>query len=50
VQPRNGLVDRAVLAEPLVEVDRGRIDGQVVKHRTQCLAWRIAEHLARDHE
>jgi hypothetical protein len=34
VQPWNGLVDRAVVAEPLVEVNRGRIDGQVVKHRT----------------
>ena len=35
---------------PLVEVNGGRIDGEVVKHRAQCLMWPIAEHLARDHE
>ena len=35
---------------PLVEVSRGRIHGEVVQHRAQCLSWPIAEHFARDHE
>ncbi len=35
---------------PLVEVNRGRIDAEVAKHRAQCLTWPIAENLARDHE
>lgn len=35
---------------PLVEVNRGRVDGEVVKHRAQCLTWPIVEHLARDDE
>ena len=35
---------------PLAGVSRGRIDGEVVKHRAQCLARPIAEHFARDHE
>ena len=35
---------------PLVKVNRSRIDREVVKHRAQCLAWPIAEHLACDHE
>lgn len=35
---------------PLVEVSRGQIHGDVVKHRAQCLSWPIAEHFARDHE
>ena len=34
----------------LVEVNCSRIDGEVIEHRAQCLAWPIAEHLARDHE
>jgi hypothetical protein len=37
-----------VVVVPLVEVNRGRIDGEVLKHRAQCLAWSVAEHLARD--
>jgi hypothetical protein len=48
--------------EPVAEVgrDRGvlgtrspgrsRIDGEVAEHRAQCLAWPLAEYLARDHE
>jgi hypothetical protein len=39
-----------VVLIPLVEVNRGRIDGEVVKHCAQRLTWPIAEHLARDHE
>ena len=35
---------------PLAEVNRGRIDSEVAKHRAQCLTWLIAEHLAGDHE
>lgn len=35
---------------PLIQVDGGRIDGEVVKHFAQCLMWLVAEHLARDHE
>ena len=35
---------------PLVEVDCGRVDGEVAEHRAQCLTWPVAEHLARDHE
>jgi len=50
VQARYGLVNRAVVLMPLVEVNRGRIDGEVVKHRAQYLTWPVAEHLARDHE
>ena len=50
VQPRDRLVNRAVVLTPLSEVNRGRIDSEVVKHCAQCLTWPIAEHLARDHE
>jgi hypothetical protein len=50
VQARDGLVNRAVLLPPSVEIHRGRIDSEVVKHRAQRLAWAIAEDLARDHE
>ena len=50
VQARDGLVGRAVVLMPLVEVNRGRIDGEMVKHRAQRLTWLLAEHLARDHE
>jgi hypothetical protein len=50
VQARDGLVDRAVVLMPLVEVNRGRIGGEVVKYRAQRLTWPVAEHLARDHE
>jgi hypothetical protein len=35
---------------PFVEINRSRIDCEVVKHRGQRLTWLIAEHLARDHE
>ena len=35
---------------PLVEVDGGRVDGEVAEHRAQCLTWPVAEHLTRDHE
>jgi hypothetical protein len=34
----------------LVDVNPGRIDGEVVEHRAQHLTWPIAEHVARDHE
>jgi hypothetical protein len=40
----------AVVLMPLIEVNRGRIDGEVAEHRAQCLTWPVAEHLARDHE
>src|ERR1700735_1520189 len=50
MQTRDGLVDRAVVLTPPFEVNRGRIDGEVAKHRAQCLAWPIAELLARDDE
>ena len=50
VQARDGLVHRAVVVIPLVEVSRGRVDREVAEHRAQCLAWPVAEHLARDHE
>src|SRR5271169_4768184 len=50
VQARDGLVHRAVVAMPLVEVNGGRVDGEVAEHRAQCLTWPVAEHLARDHE
>jgi hypothetical protein len=50
VQARDGLVNRAVVLMPLVEVNRGRVDGEVVKHRAQRLMWAVAEHLARYHE
>ena len=50
MQTRDGLVDRAVVLTLPFKVNRGRIDGEVVKHRAQCLTWPIAEHLARDHE
>jgi hypothetical protein len=50
MQARDGLVDRAVVLTPPFEVNRCRIDGEVVEHRAQCLTWPIAEHLARDHE
>jgi len=33
VQARDGLVNRAVVVIPLVEVNGGRIDGDVVKDR-----------------
>ena len=39
-----------MILEALVEVNRGRIDSEVVKDLAQCLTWPIAEHLARDHE
>ena len=39
-----------MILKPLVEVNRGRIDAEVVQHRAQCLTWPIAEHLARDDE
>jgi hypothetical protein len=35
MQARDGLVDRAVVLTPLVEVNRGRIDGEVLKHRAR---------------
>jgi hypothetical protein len=35
MQARNGLVDRAVVLPLPVQVHRGRIDGEVVKHRAQ---------------
>jgi hypothetical protein len=50
VQARDWLVDRAVVVMPLVEANCGRIDGEVLEHRAQCLAWPIAEHLGCDHE
>lgn len=50
VQARDGLVDRAVVLMPLVGVNRGRIDSEVVKHGVQYLTRPVAEHLARDHE
>ena len=50
MQAGDGFVSRAVVLTPLVEVNRSRIDGEVVKHCAQCLTWPIAEHLARDHE
>jgi len=50
MQTRDGLVDRAVILTPPFEVNRCRIDGEVVKHRAQCLMWPITEHLAPDHE
>jgi DNA invertase Pin-like site-specific DNA recombinase len=50
VQARDWLVDRAVVVMPLVEVNCGRIDGGVLEHHAQCLAWPIAEHLGCDHE
>jgi hypothetical protein len=50
VQSRDWLVQRSVVAMPLVKVNRGRIGPDVVEHRAQRLAWPIAEHLARDHD
>ncbi len=50
VQARDGLVHRAVVLIPLVEVNCGWIDSEVVKHRAQRLTGPVAEHLARDHE
>ncbi len=50
VQARNWLVHRAMVAMPLVKVDCGWINGEVVEHRAQRFTWPIAEHLARDHE
>jgi hypothetical protein len=50
VQARDGLVNRAMVLPPSVEIHRGRIDSEVVKHRAQRLTWAIAEDLARDHE
>ena len=49
MQAWDWLVQRAVVAMPLVKVNRSRIDADVVEHRAQRLAWVIAEHLARDH-
>jgi hypothetical protein len=49
VQARDWLVQRAVVAMPLVKVNRSRIDADVVEHRAQRLAGAIAEHFARDH-
>jgi hypothetical protein len=50
VQARDGLVHRAVIAMPFVEVSCDRVDGEVAEHRAQCLTGPVAEHLARDHE
>jgi hypothetical protein len=50
VQARDRLVHRAVVVMPLVKVDRGRVDGEVVEHRAERLTWPVAEHLVRDHE
>jgi hypothetical protein len=50
LQARHWLVERAVVAMPLVKVNRSRIDADVAEHRAQRLAWAIAKHLAGDHD
>lgn len=35
---------------PRIEINRGRVDGEMVKQCAQRLAWPVTEHLGRDHE
>ena len=35
---------------PLVKVDCGWINGEMVEHGAQCCTWPVAEHFARDNE
>ena len=50
VQARDGLVEGAVVAVPLFEVDCGWVDGEVAEHSVQCRTGVVAKHLASDHQ